>query len=289
MPALLAASSLARALRKLHLLRAADPVEERYRGWSWHSSPVKPRYFVGLGVSEVAYRYCPTRRDLWLRRVRGLRGQPTEAMLKGRIVHEAFRLAARDLSRLVLGEGKSTEDAVAELVGGARERASVILESAGIEGDGDGIAVFAARVYKKMVFAWAQWMEETGAPPWITEYEVDGGLLGLSRRLRVDALAPGLVVEVKYGRWSRDYPVALAGYAMALEASLEIPFDYGLVILVNGDGSRLTLEPVYIGNEERAEFLTARDEAAEIVVSQVDPGRPPRCPDQCPMRLVCAP
>ena len=275
-------------MRKLHILRAADPVEERYRGWSWHSPPVRPRYYTGLGVSEVAYRYCPTRRDLWLRRVQGVRVKPTEPMVKGRVVHEAFRLAARDLSRLVLGEGLPVEDAVAELVAGASEHAKRVLEAAGADVN-DGIFSFAARVYKRMVFAWAQWVGETGAPPWITEYEVDGSLLGLSKRLRVDALAPGVVVEVKYGRWSGDYPVALAGYAMALEANLEIPFDYGLVVLVNGDGSRLTLEPVYLGNEERAEFLTARDEAAEIVVTGGDPGRPARCPDSCPFRGLCPP
>ncbi len=271
------------------MLRSRDPVDEKLRGWNWHSPPLRPRYNAGLGVSEVAYRYCPTRRDLWLRRVQGARGRPSEPMLRGRVVHAAFHRAALDLSRMVLGRGEPIPDAVAALVETAGAAAKAILEEAtrGYEGGVEQLYAFAERVYKTMVFEWAQWVSETGAPPWITEWEVDGSLLGLSKRLRVDALVNGVIVEVKYGRWSSDYPVALAGYALALEANLELPVDHGLVVLVNGDGTRVTLEPVYIGNEERLQFIYARDEAAEILASKTDPGRPTRCPDTCPFRSTC--
>ncbi len=278
-----AASQLARLLRRLHRLRAADPVREDLRGWWWFQPPVKPRYDVQLGVSEVAYRYCPTRRDLWLRRVQGARPQPSEPMLRGRVVHAAFHQAALDAMRLY-AEGLPAHEISAELSASAGEAAKRVLEEAGAPPSLQG---FAERVYKAMAYEWSVWIWETGSPPWLAEWEVDGSLVGLSKRLRVDALAPGLIVEVKYGRWSSDYPVALAGYALAVESSLEIPVDYGIVILVNGDGTRLSAEPVYIGNEERLLFLRARDEAAEIVMSGEDPGRPPACPDTCPFRAVC--
>ena len=112
-------------------------------------------------------------------------------------------------------------------------------------------------------------------------------MLGLSPRLRVDGLGIGFVVEVKYGSWRSDYPVGVAGYALALEASHEIPIDYGLVVLVNNDGSRIDIEPVYIGEDYRAEFIAYRDEAIEIILSENDPGRPVKCSDNCPFYNTC--
>ncbi len=284
---MLSAATIARHLRRLHRLRAADPVEERLRGWNWKDPPLRPRYDFQLGVSEVAYRYCPTRRDLFVRRVLGIQARPSRPMLKGRVVHAAFHLSANDLMRLVLGDGVNVVDAVAALMSDALERGKRVLELAGVAEPDAELERFAARVYRRMVLEWGGWILETRSPPWLTEWEVDGSLLGLSKRLRVDALAFGVVVEVKYGRWSDSYPVALAGYALALEANLETPFDYGLVIMVNGDGSRLEIEPVYIGNEEREAFIRARDEAAEMIASKSDPGRPHSCPDSCPFRPVC--
>ncbi len=284
---LLSVARLSRLLRRLHRLRVADPIDERLRGWNWKDPPLRPRYDLHLGVSEVAYRYCPTRRDVFLRRVLGLQGRPTKPMLKGRVVHAAFHLSAHDLSRLVLGESVEVVDAVSALMGDALERGKRVLEIAGVSDPDAEMERFAVRVYRRMVMEWGEWMLETNAPPWLVEWEVDGSLLGLSKRLRVDALAFGLVVEVKYGRWSDSYPVALAGYALALEANLEAPFDYGLVIMVNSDGSRVDMEPVYIGNEERAAFLRARDEVAEMIASRSDPGKPGSCPEWCPFRGVC--
>ena len=46
-----------------------QPVAEELRGWSWHQPPLKPVYDRPLGVYEVAGKYCPTGRDLFLRRV----------------------------------------------------------------------------------------------------------------------------------------------------------------------------------------------------------------------------
>lgn len=278
-------SSIGRLLRRLHGIRAGDPVPEDLRGWSWWRPPLRPRASFGLGVSEVAYRYCPTRRDVWLRRVAGLEApRPSNGMARGRVVHNAFRASARDAAKLFY-EGLSTPDIVAEMVSRAGEKASVF--ASGLEGAGDGLLELGARAYKKFAFYWASWIEETGQPPWYTEYVVDGSVLGLSSRLRVDALGIGLVVEVKVGQWRSDYPVGLAGYALALEASHEIPVDYGLVVLVSGDASKLSLEPVYIGAEERREFIRARDEVIEMLLSGIDPGMPSTCPQSCPFRAAC--
>ncbi|WP_338252989.1 type I-A CRISPR-associated protein Cas4/Csa1 [Pyrodictium abyssi] len=281
---MLSPSSLGRLLRRLHAVRSRDPVPEELRGWSWWSPPLRPRAHLGLGVGEAAIRWCPSRRDLHLRRVRGLEPQPTQAMLRGRVVHGAFRRSALDVARLhVLG--RDPPGIVAELVASAGDAARAIAEEAGAL----GLEELAARAYTRFVFLWSGWVEETGQPPWYTEYVVDGSLLGLSPRLRVDALGVGIVVEVKLGAWRDDYPAALAGYALALEASHEIPVDYGLVLLVSRDASRIEPRPVYLGADERIAFIEARDEAIELLLSGQDPGAPSECTRGCPFARLCAP
>jgi CRISPR-associated protein Csa1 len=118
---------------------------------------------------------------------------------------------------------------------------------------------------------------------------VNGSLLGLSRNLRVDALFPGsIVAEFKYGLDREDYEVALAGYAMALESFLEIPVDYGVIVVVNGsDTPRISARPVYISNTLRQRFIEARDEAVDIILSEVPPEKPLQCPATCPFKEFC--
>jgi len=98
---------LRRALRRIRSVGAGDLVE--LRGWMWDDPPVKPRAYLGLGVSEVAYGYCESFRDLWFRR-RGVRGRVSSVIEVGRIVHEVFHRVASDL-RMLLGRGVRVWDA----------------------------------------------------------------------------------------------------------------------------------------------------------------------------------
>jgi CRISPR-associated protein Csa1 len=278
--------TISRLLRRLHNLRASDPVEEDLRGWNWFREPLKPRAYLGLGVSEVAYTYCPTRRDVWLRRVVGERGEPSRPMLLGRLIHEVFRESLRSAMRLNYS-WMPAEEVGYRLIAGSEAEAERIASKPEYEPLGGEAVEIAKRLYRRLAVYWASWMGETGAPPWLAEFNIDGSHLGLSRRLRVDALAPLLPVEVKYSGWRDDYPIALAGYALALESVVEVPIDYGLVILVNNGGSSITVEPVYIGNGYRMEFIRRRDEVIDIILSQQDPGKPSRCPRECPFRRIC--
>ena len=265
---------LGRALRRLHHLRDSDPVPGELRGWSYDYPPVKPRAYLGLGVSDVAYGAVCGWRSLWLRR-RGVRLERTPAMEAGLMVHEAFHRASADLRRL-LARGARPWEAVERLVSRARSR---------MPGNAPWWAV---ELYRMLVVIWAG--EAAGASlyyggeglgwlPWLTEYRVDGSPLGLSRGLRVDALGEaGVVVEVKLGRPSWWHRLALAGYALALESYLEAPVDYGVVVGVQDletGRPRLLVEPVYLSPDLREEFLRARDEAIEAVLSEVEPPETP--------------
>lgn len=276
---MLSLAMLSRALRKLHSYRARDPVPEELRGWSWHQPPLKPRAFLGLGVSEVAYRFCPTRRDLWLRRVEGVQPEPNGAMKRGSALHTVFHLTAKEVARAVV-LGNTPWDAYERAASRCRK---IVVEALG------SFDPWLCSVCKEMAFGWASLANELGHPPALTEVLVDGSLLGLSKNLRVDAIMDGsVVVELKYGSLRNDYVAALAGYAMALESFLEIPIDFGLIILVNGwERRRIRVEAVYLGAEARQSFIEARDEAIDILLSGSPPPPAPSCPPSCPFKPYC--
>jgi CRISPR-associated protein Csa1 len=276
---MLTLSTLSRALRKLQDIRAEDPVQEELRGWSWHRPPVKPRAYLDLAISEIAYRFCSTKRDLWLRRAEGVKPIQTDAMKRGLAIHELFHRSAREVSKAIaLGNApwRAYEAAVAMWRRVSREL--------GLAGDR-----YAEELYKLMAFAWSSLVAELGSATPLTEYIINGSLIGLSRSLRVDALFPGsIVVELKYGADRGDYEVALAGYAMALESFLEIPVDFGLIIVINGfEAPKLNVKPVYISSALRQRFLEARDEAIDILLSGSPPPRPSQCPQHCPFKDFC--
>ena len=277
--------ALRRVLRRVHGVREHVPGE--LRGWRWDEPPVKPRAYLGLGVSEVAYRYCESFRDVWLRRVKRASGSVGEPLRVGLVVHQVFHEAAWDLRRL-LGMGLEPWDAAERLLARA--------------GRGRGWPRWAVGLYKALITMWAG--ESAGSSllyggvsagwlPWLSEYLVDGSPLGLSSRLRVDAVeGAGIVVEVKYGQADWRHYVGLAGYALALEAAFEAPYDYGVVVRVTGvpdSKPRITLEPVYIGEELRRRFLENRDDAIDVILSRIDPGVPSSCNTSCPFYSVCHP
>lgn len=268
-----------RSLRRLHEVRELDPIPGELRGWSWDKPPVKPRAYLGLGVSEVAYASQCGYRELWLRRRKGVRVEQSEHMRRGAIIHEVFHRASLDLRSIA---GRRLDWASIRRL---CDRAEARLRDLGSER-------WAVELYRKLVLMWAGESiaaEMTnGGPglgwlPWLTEYRVDGSLLGLSRQLRVDAVGEmGLLVEIKYGKAMRWHRVALAGYALAVEAYMEIPVDYGVLVHVNGvtEGhATVWVEPIYISPSLRRAFLEARDEAIDVLLSPVEP-QPTQCVEE---------
>ena len=97
-----------------------------------------------------------------------------------------------------------------------------------------------------------------------------------------------IVIELKYGNGRDEYPVALAGYAMALESSLEIPVDFGLLITINSlDDPKPSIKPYYLSNAYRQQFIESRDEVIDILLSQQKPPKPSQCPSTCPFKEFC--
>lgn len=215
-----------RLLRVLHERSVVYPVPPELRGWSFDRPPVRPRAFLGLSVWEVA-SYCPTRRDVWLRRVAGVwpRSVP-DTLSFGSAVHEVVARVVDGLRRCaVLGDLFSCGSVVDEALKGFE----------GAEWFGR-LKDIASLVHGPVLadYLWGRFGE--GSHPLmeaVSEVVVDGSPLGLSSRIRADAVLGGnVVVEIKAGRPSRQHVIAVTAYAMALEANLEVPVDYAVLVYI---------------------------------------------------------
>jgi len=273
-------SNLYKLLRRLHWLRARDPIDENVRGWNWDKPPLRPRAYLGLGVSEIASRYCETMRDIWLRRVENIQPKITEPMRRGLVIHQVIHLAIQDVLRELIN-GKTPWDAYEYLCTRAHKK----LRNLNIH------EKWALNLYKMIIMKWLSESSNGSIPLLLTEHIVDGSQLGLSRYLRIDALAEGgVVIEFKYGSWRDHYRAVLAGYALALESYIETPIDYGLIILINDLDSKIPtirIEPIYIDTDARMDFIEYRDEAIDMLISGNEPPKSSTCSPNCPFREVC--
>ena len=83
----------------------SHPVADDLRGWSWHRPPLSPIYAEALGVHEVGSKYCPTGRDVFLRRVEHLRGAASDEMGRGKLYHELLASLITRAKKLIYMHG----------------------------------------------------------------------------------------------------------------------------------------------------------------------------------------
>ncbi|MEM0505735.1 MAG: type I-A CRISPR-associated protein Cas4/Csa1 [Thermosphaera sp.] len=271
-----------RSIRRLYEWARNDPVDAELRGWSWDRPPLKPRAYLGLGVSEVASKYCPTRRDVWLRRKVGARAEASEPLLTGRFIHDAVSLALREAAKALANGIPPTT-------------AYIILQNKWrILNPDPAHAKTVEEAYKTTLLTtlgeaqYEQVVNGSAQAPTMTEYKVDGTPLGLSQNLSVDILFENVIVDMKYGQPRDFHKLTIAGYALALEAYTETPHDYGILIYVsNTSGLKTTLKPVYISNDLRRWFIEERDEIIDMLLEDREPPRDVKCPESCPLATVC--
>lgn len=272
-------------LRKLHLKRFQEPVDEELRGWNWDRPPVRPRAYLGLSVIDAA-PYCPTRRDVWLRRAVKVPPELNEQLKVGLTIHEIIHATLKCLRKYVLTTQHpwtTYEDVLGE-----------VMKAVNIP---EGMNGWGTQLIKYMIIqtlAEASWnvVGEGATPwlPWISEVRVDGSSLGLSKNLRIDALTgSNILVDFKMGRPCENHKLMVTAYAMALEANLEVPIDYGIIIYVNGvnDSLNIKSEPIYVTSELRKDFIDSRDEVVDMLLSDREPPKAQACIPSCPYRNQC--
>ena len=303
--------------RRFRLLRReleARGVSEELRGWSFDSPPVEPpSRSILLSVSGLAGRYCRTMRDIYLRYVLNVRPPPSVKMARGIVLHAVNRESLSTVKRLLFSgnvrsgselvedllplTGKIAEEAISE-----SERVLVKLS----EDVKSQLRVEASAFFRFLVVQAAARVDQaiskyphsdvdsivSVAVPPVVERKVDGSLVGLSRELSVDIYTPfNAIADLKTGEVREFHPYAATGYALAIEAEEGVPADFGFIIYVQINLSRMVpsfrLRYFVIGDELRREFLELRDEAYEIISLGKDPGKPPKCPNYCPYYGVC--
>lgn len=289
-------------------------IDERLRGWHWYEPPVEPpSTSLHLSVSEIAYRYCPTMRDIYLKRVERITPTPSIAMIEGKIYHEIIKYVTLLAKRLIYNEQvKAGADLFIELLEKGTNTITKILKELTQTSSMTDTNKEIAKIYNKAISLWkfislqiaskydAILSKYSKVNPdtianltttYISERIIDGSRIGLSNRLSIDAVDPGnILIEIKTGREEYFHKLALAGYALALESESNLPVDFALLLYMHINTSPIPIvkaKPILIADEYRKEFLELRDKAMALIINEKDPGTPRKCHTSCPFFPYC--
>ena len=299
--------------RFIRRVRSPDEGVIEIRGWAWDSDIVKPLLDnVYLGVSEVANRYCPVYRDIFLRHVSRVPAPITFKTVRGWVYHAVSSGTLTLVKRYLYNSGvvpgfKMYRD----LIRGERKYIDKIFRQLKVSKYIDreeykGLYRDAKTLFKYLILQAASYNDKilsieyipnidslvSKVVPSIVERVVDGSPLGLSKQLRIDMfLDNNVILDIKTGDYREFHKYALAGYALAIEADLNRPIDYGVItyLRIEDDLVKVRNDFHYIDDELRREFLEMRDEAMDVIHRGRDPGRPVKCPEYCIYYQVCNP
>jgi len=253
-------------------------------------------------VHEVAGKYCPTGRDLFLHRVEHVQPPASERMRQGRLLHELVSKLITEAKQMVYLHGAGCMNYREELL------QSPALDS-GRLGDGESdttranvrtLHAFESRRIMERVEEVLARQSHVGrdalaalALPVNVELKLDGRHLGLSQHLSADAVSfsTNTVLDLKFGPREEFHRLTTTGYALVLESLFEVPFDLGCVIYVHFANGRVLLDRDFhlIDDELRQVFIEERDEKMRSVAEGIDPGMPAQCPSTCSYLTTCYP
>ena len=247
---------LVRVFDRVKVLNIGDlPIE--VRGWSQDVREVAFEYLPT--VSEV-FTPCLTHRDVYIRRVLNIQPRVNDALAIGRLLHEAYLAPFRLLNRASRG---SVIDELAEL------KAKILNDLPGEVAE-FGKVVFeeASRVVMDVIY--------DGYPlPISVEPQLEGSIIGFSDGIKPDLLVGLIPVEVAVTD-NQDYiarkELALTAYALAIEAYLGNPVNYGILIVLNPTLRSIQYRQVILSDPLRRSVLRERDEVARIVARKDGPG-----------------
>lgn len=302
-------------------------VAEELRGWNWHEAPLRPPYDVHLALYEIAGKYCPNGRDVFLRRVAGEKPSPGRAAIAGTAYHTAVVEMIQEAKRLIYALGPGAVEDVANGLQ-AFEPASAldigIAEGQELEEDRlspkpgqaipdaknplndeirHGIRKIKCFEVSRIV---ARLEEAVSKQPYISadslvatalpvtcEHRLNGSFLGLSSLLSCDAALLGgtVVFDLKFGRKRDFHRLSTTGYALVMESLWDFPVDIGCAVYVDmrRDVPAITRDLYAISDELRQWFLDERDEKMRIVAEELDPGVAEKCYEYCEFRTMCIP
>jgi CRISPR-associated protein Csa1 len=293
-------------LLRYHLPRARERgIAEELRGWNWHQPPLEPVYKdTVLALYEVANAYCPTGRDVYLRRVLREKGQPNVAMIRGAIFHAVVAEVIVAAKRAIYCEGVANYKTICERL---QDHPVMPLSSwvenlttEELEETATKVEILAnfekTRVLARLqeILTKQPYIGEDSlvslAIPVVVEQKLDGSFLGLSSNLSTDAFVfwEPMVLDMKFDRERSFHRLCTTGYALVMEALYEFPVNLGCIVYGEFRGDRLIVKKDIhiISDELRQWFIETRDDKARLVAEEVDPGTGD-CYETCPHYHVC--
>ena len=286
--------------------REAGVVEE-LRGWRWYEPPLQPPYEVKIPLYEVAGKYCPTSRDLYLKRVENVEVAPNRAMIAGGVYHSIITHMFTEAKRLIYTCGPSNIEGIKEgllqlnsdITALNQQRENLLQE------DYDYIAQrvdmlrdfqyprLIARIsdtISKQPFIQADALAAMAIPV-VCEYKLDGTFLGLSGFLSCDAVFAGgpIIFDTKFGQKQDFHKLSATGYALVMESLFEFAIDIGCTVYVDmrGNTPLITRDLFAIDDELRQWFIDERDDKMQMLYDEFDPGVAEYCSQYCSYRPFC--
>ncbi len=278
-------------------------VVKELRGWRWDQPPLQPVYAAPLGIYEVAAKYCPTGRDVYLRRVARLSAPPNRGMLEGRLLHQLVADLLVEAKRRIYLHGSAcleALDALQEPPAGGEPSPAATAEADELRAKLAAVRAYETRRIVERVQDVLARHPRAGpdaivalALPVHVELNLNGALLGLSPQLSSDGFlyAESMVADLKFGPREEFHRLTTTGYALVLESLYEVPIDVGCIVYVGFRHGRVTIERDFhvIGDELRHWFVEEREEKMRLVAEEIDPGLPSACPRTCPYLRTCHP
>jgi len=280
-------------------------VAEELRGWNWHQPPLEPVYDCRLALYEVAGKYCPTGRDLYLKKVEHIPAKPNLAMIQGAILHEQIVEIIVAAKKMIYSLGVAKYKDICAALNAlpaqlddrwkkqlTAEETGDIMKKAEILRDFE-VSRIIARIQEILIKQ--PYIGEDSlvalALPVVVEQKLDGIFLGLSSHLSADAFtfSEPLMLDLKFGNPQPFHRLGTTGYAMVMEAVYEFPVNIGCAVYAEFKNDRLVIKKDIhcIDDELRQWFIEERDEKMRMVYEEIDPGVAESCYETCPYYAEC--
>jgi CRISPR-associated protein Csa1 len=281
-------------------------ISEELRGWHWDEYPLTPSYSIRINVSDIAGGFCPTNRYVYMKYVLRHKEKTNFRLELGSFIHKVYHMIICKV-KSILYEGINSGTNFKEVFNKSSEEIFSKVYSN---------FQFLKVNYAKSIFEilWNQSSNIYAAAldrlksispylsldglinlviPIIAEFPIDGTLIGLNRAIRIDAmLYPHIIVELKTRSFKPEYEIGLAAYALAIESQYEIPINYAVLLEIKLDEKLQNFnfyeKYVLISDEIRERFIERRDAIMRIIEEKIDPGKPEKCPEDCPFLEVCS-
>lgn len=277
-------------------------IAEELRGWNWHQPPLEPVYEVSLPLYQVAGKYCPIGRDVYLNRVEKRKSEANTAMKLGSMYHEFLVYILVRAKKLIYQYGLNTEIIFQELKEALpefSERTVVLQEKI------PGVKEKIEQLYNFEFYRITSRIQEilsrqpyigedslvAQVVPFVLEQKLDGSFLGLSPNLSSDAFvfSEPMILDLKFGLRQNFHRLSTTGYALIMEAIYEYPINIGCIVYGQFKNERLYIQKDFhiINDELRQWFVEERDEKMRMIYNEIDPGISDSCYESCPYYSYC--